>query len=66
MGAAMVAAVGSGWFDSLKACAITFTEEAESFKPSKKQVEQYKEVYELYKQVYPATRKLNHDLMVYK
>ncbi|OZT77550.1 xylulokinase [Salinicoccus roseus] len=66
MGAAMIAAVGSGWFDSLKACAETFMEEAESFKPSKVEVEQYEKVYELYKQVYPATRKLNHDLMVYK
>ncbi|SHM99066.1 xylulokinase [Gracilibacillus kekensis] len=66
MGAAMLAAFGSGWFSSLKDCADTFLEDAETYQPISANVEKYQQLFNLYKNVYTQTKELNHDLMKFR
>ncbi|MCA6071018.1 MAG: xylulokinase [Endomicrobium sp.] len=56
LGAAMIAAVGVGWYKDFKSCADKFVSFGDVFQPNQKRAEKYKDVYELYKQVYPSTR----------
>lgn len=46
MGAAMLAAYGSGWFSSLKECAESFIESAKTYQPNSENVERYKKYLE--------------------
>ncbi len=62
MGAAMLAAYGSGWFESLEACAEAFIEYDKSFAPKPENVEIYKRAFAIYKQVYTQTKSLNEQL----
>lgn len=62
LGAAMLAAVGLDWFDSLEACAEVFVSYKESVYPIPENVEKYRQQYLLYQQVYPATKDLCHEL----
>lgn len=57
-GAAMIAAVGLGWFESFKACADTFVAYKEKYEPIEKNVEEYSKVYESYQKLYPALKNL--------
>ncbi|WP_026571031.1 xylulokinase [Sediminibacillus terrae] len=66
MGAAMLAATGCGWFDSLSACADQFLQEAATYQPKPENVERYRELFELYKAVYKHTADINHALMRYR
>ncbi len=66
MGAAMLAAFGSGWFDSLKDCADSFLEDAQNYQPIPENVEKYQLLFELYRNVYKHTKELNHDLMKFR
>ncbi|WP_058306614.1 xylulokinase [Gracilibacillus massiliensis] len=66
MGAAMLAAFGSGWFRSLKDCADNFLEDAETYQPIATNVEKYQQLFDLYKNVYTKTKELNHDLMKFR
>lgn len=66
MGAAMLAAYGSGWFDSLNACANHFLQEAETYHPIPENVVAYHELFSLYKQVYHQTALLNQSLMAFR
>ncbi|MEJ8765465.1 xylulokinase [Oceanobacillus sp. HCA-5259] len=63
LGAAMLAAVGCGWFDSLKTCAEQFLKEDKIYYPIKKNVKKYKLLYKLYQEVYAATKSLNQNLI---
>ena len=62
MGAAMIAAVGLGWFDSLKECADAYINAGQVFEPKPENVQRYKEYYQVYKDVYPHTVAINHQL----
>lgn len=56
MGAAMLAAVGIGWFADLKECAaevVTYKEEIHAIPEN---VEKYKHSYKKYREIYPATK----------
>ncbi|MGX7031359.1 xylulokinase [Vagococcus zengguangii] len=66
MGAAMLAAIGLGWFDDALACAEQFVKYKGSTKPIVENVEKYQQYYELYQQVYPATKTLSHALQALK
>ncbi|QTN00462.1 xylulokinase [Sediminibacillus dalangtanensis] len=66
MGAAMLAAFGCGWFDSLAACADQFLQEAATYQPNPENVERYRELFQLYKTVYRQTADINHKLMRYR
>ena len=58
LGAAMMAAVGAGWFEDLKECAKTFVHYKSGISPVKENVLKYNEAYESYKKVYGATKDL--------
>ncbi|MBO2945556.1 xylulokinase [Paenibacillus sp. F411] len=62
MGAAMLAAYGSGWFKSLQACAEEFLQEAVRYTPQPEVVEKYEELFKLYQDVYPQTQNLSAAL----
>ncbi|WP_342418876.1 xylulokinase [Paenibacillus sp. FSL H8-0168] len=66
LGAAMLAAYGSGWFESLQACAEAFLREAARYSPNPERVAQYEGLYELYREVYLHTRELSEHLAVYR
>lgn len=66
MGAAMLAAVGCGWFSSLQACADEFLEEAQAYHPIPENVEKYQKLYQLYRQVYSQTKPLNEGLKQFR
>lgn len=66
MGAAMLAAYGSGWFSSLKECADAFLEDAETYDPIPENAAKYKELFELYRDVYKQTKGINQDLMKFR
>ena len=58
LGAAMMAAVGTGWFADLKECEKTFVHYKSGISPVKENVLKYNEAYESYKKVYGATKDL--------
>jgi xylulokinase len=64
MGAAILAAVGLGWFDSVQEAADTFTSFGKTYEPIPENVSQYREYYELYKKIYLQTNELSHELLV--
>jgi xylulokinase len=66
MGAAMLAAYGCGWFDSLEQCAKVFIRRAGQYTPNSDRVAAYEQLFELYKQVYVQTKALNEGLMKFR
>lgn len=66
MGAAMLAAYGSGWFTSLKDCADHFLEEDEIYYPNAENVKTYQKLFDLYQQIYPQTKTVNQALMAFR
>ncbi|MEI2396125.1 xylulokinase, partial [Paenibacillus phytohabitans] len=66
MGAAMLAAYGAGWFESLGACAEAFIRPAETYTPNAEQAAIYDGIFALYQDVYSQTRELNEKLALYR
>ncbi|WP_339311619.1 xylulokinase [Paenibacillus sp. FSL M7-0896] len=66
MGAAMLAAYGAGWFDSLGECAEAFIRPAETYTPNADQAALYDGIFALYQDVYGQTRELNEKLASYR
>ncbi|MCI3919901.1 xylulokinase [Paenibacillus sp. TRM 82003] len=66
MGAAMLAAVGCGWFDSLEACAASFIQYGTPYEPIAANADRYAELFEVYKSVYTHTRELNERLQKFR
>ncbi|WP_175638736.1 xylulokinase [Metabacillus schmidteae] len=62
IGAAILAAYGAGWADSLKGIADTFIQPEKTFDPIPENVEKYKQLFNLYKDVYNQTKSLNEGL----
>lgn len=62
MGAAMLAAYGCGWFDSLEECAGHFVKRKKLIRPIPEHVEQYKALFSIYKKIYGQTYTLSHEL----
>lgn len=62
MGAAMIAAVGNGWFTDFKKCAEKFVSIKETFCPEKENVKKYNELYEVYRDIYGATNQITYRL----
>jgi len=62
LGAAMLAAVGLGWFPSVQACAVEFVAYKGIITPIPENVAAYQDIYALYTQVYGATKDLCHAL----
>ncbi|TFJ93084.1 xylulokinase [Lentibacillus salicampi] len=66
IGAAMLAAYGCGWFDSLQACADVFVKEDRSFEPKPENVKKYRDLFEIYQDVYSQTKALNERLATFR
>lgn len=66
MGAAMLAAYGCGWFDSLKDCANHFLKVDKEFLPDEKNVSNYKTLFAVYQDVYTSTKRINENLLDYR
>ncbi|WP_280769661.1 xylulokinase [Salipaludibacillus daqingensis] len=66
MGAAMLAAFGLGWYDSLKSCADDFVSESSVYEPIRENVERYAKLFKLYQKVYGATKELSGELAEYR
>lgn len=56
MGAAMIAAVGNGWYSSLKEAVSQVVKYKEKIEPKKENVKKYQSYYKKYRQIYPATK----------
>ncbi len=63
MGAAILAAVGLGWFESVQDAANTFTSFDKTYEPNPASVAKYDEYYQIYKRIYTQTAALSHDLL---
>lgn len=66
MGAAMMAATGLGWFDSLQDCAETFVHFGKEYQPIPANVAKYQKLHQIYKQVYGQTKQISEDLLDYR
>lgn len=62
MGAAMLAAYGCGWFESLDSCADEFLKPAKIYTPIPDHVTTYRELFEIYQDVYKSTSELSNKL----
>ncbi|MFC6334838.1 xylulokinase [Paenibacillus septentrionalis] len=66
LGAAMLAAYGCGWFESLEACADQFVKHADSYEPNPEAVAAYESLFRVYQQVYAQTKTLNDQLVPFR
>lgn len=66
LGAAMLAAYGCGWFDTLDECATQFVKEAEVYTPIPENVEAYRELFAIYQDIYEQTKTISHKLKKYR
>src|SRR5690554_351791 len=66
MGAAILAAVGCGWYPSLADCAKDFVSYTRSYKPNQENVQKYEKLFKLYQTIYHSTKQLNHDLAEFR
>ncbi|MFC5405784.1 xylulokinase [Cohnella soli] len=62
LGAAMLAAVGCGWYADLAACAEQFVKRARTYVPNEAVSERYAALFEIYRRAYGQTRELNYAL----
>lgn len=62
-GAAMLAAVGAGYYDDFKTCAKEFVKYKESYKPNPENVAIYNKYYKVYKMIYPNTKDISKELL---
>ena len=62
LGAAMLAAVGVGWFESTLQCAEKFVSYGNIIKPNAENVKKYETLYNEYKKIYASTKEICHAL----
>lgn len=63
LGAAMLAALGEGWFSSVDECIEKCVEIDETIYPNENNVKVYEEYYSIYNQVYESQKNINNILM---
>src|SRR5699024_360516 len=66
LGAAMIAAVGANWFESLSASSQSFLQIDKTFKPNLEAVARYEQLFTIYRDVYHHTKSINHALKQYR
>lgn len=63
MGAAMIAAVGTGWFKNFEECSSTFVNYKEPVHPIPEVARNYNEIYDVYREIYPDIKDISHHLV---
>lgn len=63
MGAAMIAAVGLGWFDNFTDCATKFIKVKQVYHPVSTSVTRYNAHYQIYRQIYSQTKDMTAQLL---
>ena len=63
MGAAMIAAVGLGWFADFSGCAEKFIAVKKVYQPNPEHVAEYQQLHQIYQQIYPQTKKMTGALL---
>jgi xylulokinase len=66
LGAAMLAAVGCGWFPSLETCGHIFVKQTRIYTPNAVSGKQYEKLFRIYQQVYSQTKEINHSLHAFR
>ena len=66
MGAAIVAATGSGWFSSLKEAVQYFLREEKVYQPIHENVKRYNELFSVYQDIYHQTASLSKQLSQFR
>lgn len=66
MGAAMLAAFGCSWFQTLQECADAFLQEDETYLPIEENVQTYSKLFPIYQEVYGKTKELNNKLLEFR
>ena len=61
-GAAMLAAVGAGYYDDFETCAKDFVKYKKEYRPNPENVIIYEKYYEVYRMVYPNTKEISKKL----
>lgn len=61
-GAAMIAAVGCGWFKNLMACSTYFVHYGQNVTPQYFNQQKYCQIYSIYQKMYPATKEICYQL----
>lgn len=58
-GAAMLAAVGAGYYDDFKSCSKAFVKYKDEYKPNPENVAIYNKYYQIYRMIYPNTKQIS-------
>lgn len=66
LGAAMLAAVGLGWFESLEESAKVFVTYGETVYPQSEEVKKYQKIHEIYQEIYEDTKNISYKLQYLK
>lgn len=66
LGAAMLAATGLGWYESVQDAASQIIKFGTTYYPNSEAVVNYSQVYAIYRKVYAATKEVSHELMAYR
>lgn len=62
LGAAMIAAIGVGWYETFEDCVAHTITDVDRIDPIPGNVVEYKKIYDLYTQIYPSTKDITHAL----
>lgn len=62
LGSAILASSGCGWFNSIEDCIAEFVKFDEQYIPNTNNVVKYDSLYQIYREIYPATKRITHEL----
>ncbi|MCT3037895.1 xylulokinase [Leuconostoc mesenteroides] len=66
LGAAIIAATGLGWFDSVQEAAQSFLSFGMVYEPKAENVLKYQQMYSIYQTAYRSTAEISHKLVAYQ
>ena len=66
LGAAMLAAVGIGWYHDISECSKVFVQFKDVFQPEPENVKKYQKLHQIYRKIYPSTKEITHDLVDFR
>ncbi|APR06791.1 xylulokinase [Lentilactobacillus parabuchneri] len=66
LGAAMLAAVGVGWYKDVSQCSKVFVQFKDVFLPEPENVKKYQRLHDIYRKIYPSTKQITHELVDFR